>query len=117
MDTTYGCCTTGAAVVDELVHAVGVVGEVGRHGGLGQGRVEGEVDEVLEVVGDAGGISLGHARSRRSSRNSGAEERDGRKNEALHCDGIDSSGKLEGSSGGIEAGNWEWDKNECGCWR
>ena len=83
---THSGGAVGAAVVDELVHAVRVVGEVGGHRSPGQGDVERVVDEGSEVAGDTGGIFLGHAGSRRSSDSAEAEKGEGCKNESAHFD-------------------------------
>lgn len=83
---TYSGRAVGAAVVDELVHAVRVVGEVGGQRSLRQGGVERLMDESSEVASDAGRIGLGHACGRRSSDSTEAEEGEGSKNESAHFD-------------------------------
>ena len=59
--STYDCWSISAATVDQLADGVGVIGEVWGEVLVGS-RVAVGSDELLEVVGDGGGIVVGHAR-------------------------------------------------------
>ena len=89
---TYRGWAVWAAAVDELVNAVGVIGETDGHSLLGERGVKGQVDEVLEVHRDLLGIGARHAgcctrrQVGRGRDGTNGEEGDGGGDEAAHFD-------------------------------